>query len=106
MQRVEPFHPLGDIGLIVPAVLDYLLHQAVEQHHVGAGAMGQIEAGMVRHLDPLRIGHYQPGLARGDGPLDMGADDGVGCRGVGADDEDEIRVVDAWDVVGHGAAAE
>lgn len=50
---------------------------------------------MIGHLDPLRVGHHQPGLARGDGSLDMGADD-----------EDEIRVVDARDVVGHGAAAE
>lgn len=106
LQFLEPFHPRGDIGLVVPVVLDDLLHQAVEQHHVGAGAVGQIEAGMVRHLDPLGIGHYQPRLAHGYGPLDMGADDGVGRRCVGADDEDEIRVVDARDVVGHGAAAE
>ncbi len=106
LQRFEPFYSCGDIGLVVPVVLDDLLHQAVEQHHVGAGAVSQIEAGMVRHLDPFRIGHYQPRLARGDGPLDMGADDGVGCRGIGADDEDEIRVINARDVVGHGAAAE
>ncbi len=106
LQRLEPFHPLGDIGLVVPLVLYDLLHKAVEQHHVGAGAVGQIEAGVVRHLDPLGIGHHQPRLARDDGPLDMGADDGVGCRGVGADDEDEIRVINARDVVGHGATAE
>ncbi len=106
LQRLEPFYSCGDIGLVVPVVLDDLLHQAVEQHYVGAGAVGQIEAGVVGHLDPLGIGHYQPRLARGDCPLDMGADDGVGCRGVGADDEDEIRVVDARDVVGHGATAE
>lgn len=106
LQCLEPFYSCGDIGLVVPLVLYDLLHKAVEQHHVGAGAVGQIEAGVVRHLDPLRIGHDQPRLAHGDGPLDMGANDGVGCRGVGADDEDEIRVVDARDVVGHGAAAE
>lgn len=105
LQRLEPFYSCGDIGLVVPAVLDDLLHQAVEQHYVGAGAVGQIEAGMVRHLDPFRIGHHQPRLARGDCPLDMGAYDGVSRRGVGADDEDEIRVINARDVVGHGAAA-
>lgn len=29
LQRLEPFHPLGDIGLVVPVVLDDLLHQAI-----------------------------------------------------------------------------
>ncbi len=106
LQRLESFYSCGDIGFVVPAVLDELLHQAVEQHYVGAGAVGQIEAGMVGHLDPFRIGHHQPRLARGDCPLDMGADDGVSRRGVGADDEDKIRVINARDVVGHGAAAE
>ncbi len=58
LQRFEPFYSCGDIGLVVPVVLDDLLHQAVEQHHVGAGSVSQIEAGMVRHLDPLGIGHH------------------------------------------------
>lgn len=106
LERLKPFHPLGDIALVVPVVSDDLLHDAVEQHHVGAGAMGQVEAGMIGHLDPFRVRYHQPCLALAHYPLDVGTDDGVGRRGIGADDEDEIRVIDARDVVGHGAAAE
>lgn len=38
--------------------------------------------------------------------LDVGTVDGVSHRGVGADDEDASRVIDARDVIGHSAAAE
>ena len=68
--------------------------------------MGHIKAGMIGHLDPFGIRNHQPRLALAYHPLDVGADDGVGRRGVGADDEDEIRVIDARDVVGHGPAAQ
>ena len=103
-QLIKTIYPLAEISFVIPGVNDDLLHDAIEQHHIGSGALRHIQCRVIGHLDAFRVGDNQPRAVL-NGLLEMRRDDRVGGRGIGADDKNDIGVGNAGDVVGHGAAA-
>ncbi len=106
-QLLEALGALGDEGVVLPALADDDVHQAVEQSDVCTGAVAQVEVGDLGDVDLARVGHDQFGPALAFGAADLAADDGMLLGGVAADDEDRAAVVgDVADAVGHRPAAE
>ena len=116
-------HPLGGVGLdalpegldplgmlpdvfpvLQPLFKDHMEH-TVAQGHGGAGVDLQIDVGDVRQGDALGVGDNKL-LTHALGLADLHPHDGVGVGGVGAGDEDHVRLQHIADPVGHGAAAQ
>lgn len=75
-QYLEAFGALAHEILVVQAVLDEVVHHAVRERHVRAGAQLQMDVGLRRQPDVARVHHDEPAP-----PLDRGAqlhaDDGM-----------------------------
>jgi hypothetical protein len=99
---VKALAALVDVGLVVPAVADDQVEQAVDQRVVGAGLETQPEVSVVGQLGAPRVDHDQLGAALRGG-LHLVADDRVRLGGVGADDEQHVVELDLADRVGHRA---
>ena len=82
------------------------VHQAVEQGHVGAGSLADVQGGEIGDVNPARVGHHQLDAAPQDRLADFGAEDGVLFGSVGADDQHRLGVLyHVVHRVGHGARA-
>jgi hypothetical protein len=104
---VKPLRTRLDKGLIVPAPLQDDVHQAVEQGHIGAGPLAEVQRGELGDVDGPGIGDHELDAAREHGLADHGAKDRVLLGGVGTDDEEGLGLFD--DVVhriAHGARAQ
>src|SRR5690606_40941117 len=56
---VHPPHPLADVLLVLPAVLEDVPEDAPDQRDVGAGAEAHVFVGMRRGAREARIAHDQ-----------------------------------------------
>ena len=77
----------------------------VDQGHIRPRLLLEPEMGKVDEVDPPRIGHDELGPSLPDRRLHLQGNDRMVFRGVGADDEDTVRVPDLSDGVGHGSAS-
>jgi hypothetical protein len=96
---------LRDELLVLPAVLDDLLHQAVQDSNVAAGDERHVEIGLAGGCGVARVGvdDLCTVLLRLD---NLAADERVLLEGVGAEDEEALRFGDVEDRVGHRTRAE
>jgi hypothetical protein len=102
---LEFFGLLVDKGLIVPAVFQDDMHDAVEQGYIGAHPVVDMQVGDFRNMYLARIGDddFGPVLL---GAKDPGGDQGMGDGGVGADDENAVGLLELLDGVGHRPTSE
>ena len=96
----EIFRPGGDELPVFQPLGDDDLHHAVQQRHVAAVGVAQVEIGMAGEADAAVVGDDQPRPPPG-GVQDAAADEGMLLGGVGADDEDQVGLVDTGDGIGH-----
>ncbi|OQA20998.1 MAG: hypothetical protein BWY63_01415 [Chloroflexi bacterium ADurb.Bin360] len=103
LEILEALGARGDIRYIFPTVNQDLAHQAVYQSHIGAGAMLQVQTtGQPREVDAARVSDNQRNTAITHGMTNARPDDGVLLGGVGANDEDNLRLLGrVFDGVAH-----
>ena len=80
--------------MIVPALRQDDVHQAVQQGHIGAGPLAEVQRGELGDVDGARVGDHELDAALEDGLSDHGAEDRMLLSGIGADDEEGLGLLD------------
>jgi hypothetical protein len=97
------------VGLDILGVVEVLgdddVHHRIEQGHVAAGLEAQHVAGEVLQRLAARVHHDEVGAALG-GLLEIGGRDGMVLGRVGADDDDDVGILDRGERRGDGARAD
>ena len=100
-----PFAAFAGVGLVDQALRDDDMGEGVQQGDVGAGQEGEmvvgLDVGRADQVDAAGVGDDQAG-AGAEPLLHAGGEDRVAVRGVGADDQDHVGMVDAGEVLGAG----
>ena len=102
LQRLEPLGVASDIVWVVEPLGDDRVHHRIEESHVGAGLELQHVGRVPAERLAARV-HDDQGLARLGRVLEERRRHGVIHRGVGADDDDRVRVGAFEERRGHGA---
>ena len=109
--RHVPFQLLESVGVgchvvaVVEPFGDDDVEQRVEQRHVGAGLELKHPGGVAPQGLAARIHHDEMGAAFG-GLLEVGGRHRMILRGVGADGDDDVRVLAGGEGRGHGGGAD
>ena len=96
---------LGDVFLVLQTFRKNHMEHTVAQGHRGAGVDLQVDVGNVCQGNPLGVGNNQL-LAGQLGLPHIHTHDRMGVGGVGAGDENHVRVQNLLNPVGHRAAAQ
>lgn len=103
---LESLGPLGDVGLVLEALGQDDVHEAIQPCHIRPGKWLQVDVGDASDLGLTRIDHDDPG-ASFLGGHDVGRKDRVSLGGVTARDEEDLGIrTELRDGVRHRATSE
>jgi hypothetical protein len=105
LELVEVLGPLLDELLVLQVVLDDVLHEGVEERDVRARVEGQVDVGELRRRRETRVGRDDL-RALLLGLHNPPANQGVLLECVGPDNEEDVRIGDVLDRLGHRTGAE
>ena len=106
LNSAKPFAAFLDELVVLPAVFEDDVHEAVDEGDVRSGAMAQMQRGELSDVDPARIGDHQLDAALEHRLADARPEHRVLFGGVRADNQDGLGIpADVVKGIAHGAGA-